>query len=70
MQTYLINLGRRPDRLASMTAQGAALGVVLDRVEACDAAAAPPQASCRIFGDGIRSRVFAEATLIRYGAWT
>ena len=52
MQTYLINLGRRPDRLASMTAQGAALGVVLDRVEACDAAAAPPQALDRWFAQG------------------
>ncbi len=52
MHTYLINLGRRPDRLAAMTAQGAALGVVLDRVEACDAAAAPPEALDRWFADG------------------
>ena len=28
-------------------------------------AAAPSQVSCRIFRDGIRSRVFAETTLIR-----
>ena len=52
MQTYLINLGRRPDRLAAMTAQGAALGLVLDRVEACDAAAAPPQTLDRWFAQG------------------
>jgi glycosyl transferase family 25 len=49
MHTYLINLGRRPDRLAAMTAQGAALGLVLDRVEACDAAAVQPQALDRWF---------------------
>jgi glycosyl transferase family 25 len=38
MRIYLINLGRRPDRLAAMTAQAAPLGLSLDRVEALDAA--------------------------------
>jgi glycosyl transferase family 25 len=37
MHIYLINLGRRPDRLAAMTAQAGALGLALDRVEAVDA---------------------------------
>ncbi|MFO1249354.1 MAG: glycosyltransferase family 25 protein [Alphaproteobacteria bacterium] len=41
MHIHLINLGRRPDRLAAMTAQAAALGLNLERVEACDAATAP-----------------------------
>ena len=52
MRSYLINLGRRPDRLAAMTAQGAVLGLALDRVEACDAAATQPQALDRWFADG------------------
>lgn len=41
MRIYLINLGRRPDRLAAMQAQSAPLGLALTRVEALDAAAAP-----------------------------
>src|SRR4051812_7354290 len=52
MHSYLINLRRRPDRLAAMTAQGAALGIALDRIEACDAAASQPQALDRWFADG------------------
>jgi glycosyl transferase family 25 len=44
MRLYLINLGRRPDRLAAMTAQAAPLGLALDRVEALDAATAEPGA--------------------------
>jgi glycosyl transferase family 25 len=40
MRIYLINLGRRSDRLAAMTAQAAPLGLSLDRVEALDAAVA------------------------------
>jgi glycosyl transferase, family 25 len=40
MQIYLINLARRPDRLAAMTGQAGPLGLVLDRVEALDAASA------------------------------
>ena len=38
MRIHLINLARRPDRLAAMTAQARGLGLVLERVEACDAA--------------------------------
>jgi glycosyl transferase family 25 len=37
MHIYLINLGRRPDRLAAMTAQAQGIGLRLDRVEAVDA---------------------------------
>jgi glycosyl transferase, family 25 len=43
MHIYLINLGRRPDRLAAMTKRAAPLGLALDRVEAVDAAAGVPQ---------------------------
>jgi glycosyl transferase family 25 len=42
MRIYLINLARRPDRLAVMTAQAGRLGLGLERVEACDAASTPP----------------------------
>src|SRR5436190_5943879 len=42
MQTYLINLARRPDRLAAMARQAGSLGVSLERVEAVDAKAAEP----------------------------
>jgi glycosyl transferase, family 25 len=42
MHIYLINLGRRPDRLAAMTARATALGLVLDRLEAVDAANGVP----------------------------
>jgi glycosyl transferase family 25 len=42
MQIYLINLARRPDRLAAMTGQAAALGLALERVEAVDAARQEP----------------------------
>jgi len=40
MQIYLINLARRPDRLAAMTGQAVALGLALERVEAQDAESA------------------------------
>jgi glycosyl transferase family 25 len=40
MRIYLINLARRPDRLAAMTGQAAPLGLALERVEALDAAGA------------------------------
>jgi glycosyl transferase family 25 len=40
MQIYLINLARRPDRLAAMTGQAARLGLALEWVEALDAASA------------------------------
>lgn len=49
MRIYLINLARRPDRLAAMTAQAAALGLGLERVEACDAASTPPASLDRWF---------------------
>jgi glycosyl transferase family 25 len=42
MRLYLINLDRRPDRLAAMTAQAAPLGLGLDRIDAVDAATAAP----------------------------
>ena len=41
MRIYLINLGRRPDRLAAMERQAGPLGLALTRVEALDAAARP-----------------------------
>jgi glycosyl transferase family 25 len=40
MRTFLINLARRPDRLAAMTAAAEALGLDLSRLEALDARAA------------------------------
>src|SRR5882757_6064850 len=40
MRIYLINLARRPDRLASMTGQATALDLALERVEALDATSA------------------------------
>jgi glycosyl transferase family 25 len=52
MHIYLINLGRRPDRLAAMTAQADALGLVLDRVEAVDARVADLGVLERWFADG------------------
>jgi glycosyl transferase family 25 len=52
MRIYLINLGRRPDRLAAMTARAEGLGLVLERVEAVDAAAVEPDALDRWFEDG------------------
>ena len=42
MQVYLVNLARRPDRLAAMTGAAQALGLTLTRVEALDARAADP----------------------------
>jgi len=52
MRIYLINLGRRPDRLAAMTARAEGLGLVLERVEAVDATAVEPDALTRWFEDG------------------
>jgi glycosyl transferase family 25 len=49
MRIYLINLGRRPDRLAAMTARAEGLGLVLDRVEAVDAGTVEPDALERWF---------------------
>jgi glycosyl transferase family 25 len=42
MRTYLINLARRPDRLAAMTQMAGALGLKLDRLDALDAAEIAP----------------------------
>jgi glycosyl transferase family 25 len=44
MRIYLINLARRGDRLAAMTAQAGRLGLTLNRVEALDAARTDPGA--------------------------
>jgi len=49
MRIYLINLGRRPDRLAAMTVRVESLGLALERVEAVDAAAVEPGALERWF---------------------
>jgi glycosyl transferase family 25 len=49
MRIYLINLARRPDRLAAMTAQAGRLGLSLERVEACDAASTPSASLDRWF---------------------
>ncbi len=42
MRLYLINLDRRPDRLAAMTAQAGHLGLALTRIPAMDARAIDP----------------------------
>jgi glycosyl transferase family 25 len=42
MRLYLINLDRRPDRLAAMTAGAGALGLALTRIAAVDATSADP----------------------------
>jgi len=52
MRTYLINLARRPDRLATMLRQAAPLGLALHRIEAVDARAAEPGALDRWFAPG------------------
>lgn len=51
MDLYLINLARRPDRLASMMAQAEKLGLTLMRLEALDAKTADPAAIDRWFQD-------------------
>ena len=52
MRTYLINLARRPDRLAAMQNQAGQLGLALDRVEALDARTAEPGAVDGWFAKG------------------
>ncbi|HET7086365.1 MAG TPA: glycosyltransferase family 25 protein [Rhizomicrobium sp.] len=52
MRIYLINLARRPDRLAGMLRQAAPLGLNLERVEALDAAGEEPRALDRWFEEG------------------
>jgi glycosyl transferase, family 25 len=42
MRIYLINLARRPDRLAAMQRQATPSGLALERVEAVDAASGEP----------------------------
>jgi len=42
MRTYLINLARRPDRLAAMIRQTVPLGLSLERIEAVDARGEDP----------------------------
>ncbi|HWU54702.1 MAG TPA: glycosyltransferase family 25 protein [Rhizomicrobium sp.] len=52
MQTYLINLARRPDRLAAMMRQASSLGLNLERVDALDGKAAAPETIDRWFERG------------------
>jgi glycosyl transferase family 25 len=52
MRIYLINLARRPDRLAAMHAQADPLGLDLARVDALDAQAAQPGVVDRWFAPG------------------
>jgi glycosyl transferase family 25 len=49
MKTYLINLARRPDRLAAMQAQGARLGLSWTRIDAVDARTADAMDRTRCF---------------------
>lgn len=52
MRIYLINLVRRPDRLAAMVRQAASLGLRLERIEALDAAQEAPASLDRWFEAG------------------
>jgi glycosyl transferase family 25 len=52
MRITLINLARRPDRLAAMTAQAQSLGLALTRQDAVDAKTADPAAIDRHFAAG------------------
>ena len=52
MRTYLINLARRPDRLAAMQQQARSQGLSLERVEALDARTTEPAEFDRWFEDG------------------
>src|SRR3569833_667500 len=52
MRIYLINLERRPDRLAAMTARAEGLGSALERVEAVDASTLEPATVNRWFENG------------------
>jgi glycosyl transferase family 25 len=49
MRTYLINLGRRPDRLAAMLRQTVPLGLSLERIDAVDAKSEEPGKVTRWF---------------------
>jgi len=63
---YLIALTQR-SKPASMSLSSAWSAVHDHRGGVISAAAS--QVSCRILLDGMRTRLFADATLIRYGAW-
>jgi len=52
MRLYVINLARRPDRLAATLRQAAPLGLSLERAEAVDAAREPPGILDRWFEAG------------------
>ena len=52
MDLYLINLARRPDRLAMMENQARNLGLSLTRLDALDASSAPPETVDRWFHAG------------------
>jgi len=52
MDIYLINLARRPDRLAAMEIQANTLGLALTRLDAVDARTAPPSSVDRWFQAG------------------
>ncbi|HEX3754423.1 MAG TPA: glycosyltransferase family 25 protein [Rhizomicrobium sp.] len=52
MRIYLVNLARRPDRLAAMQAMAGRLGLSLNRIEAVDAASAPLAEMDRYFAQG------------------
>lgn len=52
MDIYLINLARRPDRLAAMDMQARRLGLTLTRLDAVDARNAPAPAVDRWFRAG------------------
>jgi glycosyl transferase family 25 len=52
MRIYLINLERRPDRLAAMTERAGRLGLTLERVPALDAASVEPAELDQWFADG------------------
>lgn len=52
MRLYLINLDRRPDRLAAMTARAGALGLALTRIAAVDAKTTPAAELDALFAPG------------------
>ena len=51
MRIYLINLGRRPDRLAAMIRQTVPMGLSLERIEAVDARSEEPARVNRRFAE-------------------
>jgi glycosyl transferase family 25 len=72
MHIFLINLARRPDRLAAMRAQLDALGVAFSRVEAVDAAALAPADTSMFAAKGPLGAVAPgdmACTLSHFAAW-